>query len=160
MMEQIKKIANTLIELYLMAIRLTCIWFIWKVIMVIFMLMVIHVMVTILSNFFHLHIPFKNTWLLVVGLFLPVKWYVKELFFSISILIIMLYKKINPIIKFVSIGKIFNGNFNVIFHDSKDVVPYSLRSISQKYFSTLSLLHVPMEEHDNIMYKNNRIKIV
>ena len=81
-------------------------------------------------------------------------------FFSISILIIMLYKKINPIIKFVSIGKIFNGNFNVIFHDSKDVVPYSLRSISQKYFSTLSLLHVPMEEHDNIMYKNNRIKIV
>ena len=51
---------------------------------------------------------------------------------------------------------IINGNVNVIFYDSKVVVPSSSRYISQKYLSTLPPLHVAIEEHDNVMDENNR----
>ena len=37
-------------------------------------------------------------------------------------------------------------------------LPSSLQNIPQSNFSSLSLLYVPNEEHDNIMYENNRIK--
>ena len=42
--------------------------------------------------------------------------------------------------------------------DSKDFVPSCLWSISQKYFSALSLLYATMKEHDNLMDANNRIE--
>ena len=62
--------------------------------------------------------------------------------------------------KILSLGTIINGNAKVIFNYSNDIVPSYLRSISQKDFSTLSPLHVPMKEHDNIMDKNNHIKSI
>ena len=37
-------------------------------------------------------------------------------------------------------------------------LPSSLQNIPQSNFSSLSLLYVPNEEHDNIMYENNRIE--
>ena len=64
----------------------------------------------------------------------------------------MFYKKNQY--QFFSLGTIINGNVNVIFHDSKDVVPPFLPSISQKYSNTLSPLNIPMEEHDNILDKS------
>ena len=45
----------------------------------------------------------------------------------------------------VSLRKIINGDINVIFFYSKDVVPSSLRSISYKGFSKISPLPVPIE---------------
>ena len=75
--EQMKKIRNTLIELFSMIVWWTCLWSLRKVNMVIFMLIIIHVIVTILSNFLHIHITFKQTWVLMVKLFLLVKWYVR-----------------------------------------------------------------------------------
>ena len=60
----------------------------------------------------------------------------------------------------VSLRGGINGTINVIYYDSKDVVPSDLRSISQKYFSTLSHLHVPVEKHDNIMYGNIQREII
>ena len=62
-------------------------------------------------------------------------------------------KYINTI---VSISKIINGNVNVIFYDSKDVLPLYLRSISQNYYNAFSPLHIPTKEHDNIMDEKNR----
>ena len=55
----------------------------------------------------------------------------------------------------VSLGTIINGNVNVLCCDSDDVVSSYLRSISKQYFSSLILLHAPMEEHDDIMDENN-----
>ena len=66
-------------------------------------------------------------------------------------------KSINTI---VSISKIINGNVNIIFYDSKDVLLLYLRYISQNYYNAFSLLHIPMKEHDNIMYKNNRTESI
>ena len=67
--------------------------------MVLLMLMMIHVVVTILSNFLHLHITFNQTLVLMVDLFPLVKWYVMEpIYFQyMPILIIYIYKKITPI---------------------------------------------------------------
>ena len=62
--------------------------------------------------------------------------------------------------KIVSLNKITNGNVNVICYDLKDAVPPCLMSISQNYYNTLSPLHIPMEEHDNITDENNQIKII
>ena len=50
---------------------------------------------------------------------------------------------------------IINGTVNVICSDSNDIVPYSLRSISQKCFISLTPLHVRMEEHYYIMSEKN-----
>ena len=58
----------------------------------------------------------------------------------------------------VSLRKIINENFNLICYYSKYVVPSSLRPMSQKYFGSLTPLHVSMEEHDNIMDENNQIE--
>ena len=41
--------------------------------------------------------------------------------------------------------KILNGNVNVIFYDYNDVVTSFLISISQKYFGSLTPLHLPMK---------------
>ena len=53
-----------------------------------------------------------------------------------------------------------NGNVNVICYDYKDVIPPCLRSISQNDYNTLSPLHFPMKEHDNIMDENNQIESI
>ena len=58
----------------------------------------------------------------------------------------------------VSMRKIINGNVNVKFYDSKEVVPSYLRPILHKYFSSLTLLHAPVEEYDNII--KNRKKVL
>ena len=60
----------------------------------------------------------------------------------------------------VSLRKIINANVNVIFYYHNGVVIYYFRSISQKYFSSLTPLHVPMEEHNKIMDENNQIEII
>ena len=68
----------------------------------------------------------------------------------------MFYKKTKSINKKDYLRKIINGNVNVICHDSKDVLPPCLRSISHNYYNKFSPLHIPMKEHDNIMYENNQ----
>ena len=84
------------------------------------------------------------------------KLYVKELIYlqSISILIIM-FPKTKSINIFVSIRKIIKGNVNVIYYDSKDVVPPCLSSISKNNYDTVSPLHTPTKEHDIITDENN-----
>ena len=62
-------------------------------------------------------------------------------------------KSINAV---VYLRTIINGNANVIFYYSKDVVPLCLRSISHNGYITLSPLHIPMKEHDIIMDGNNQ----
>ena len=57
----------------------------------------------------------------------------------------------------LSLREVINSNVNEICYGSKYAVTYSLRSISQKYFSTISTLHVPTSEHYNLMDENNRI---
>ena len=57
--------------------------------MVLLILMILSVMVTILSSFPHLHIPFNKILVLMGNLFLLVKWYVKEPIYFQSILIII-----------------------------------------------------------------------
>ena len=59
-------------------------------------------------------------------------------------------------ITIVSLRKIINGNVNAKYYNLKDNVQSCLQYISQKYYITISPLHVPMEEHDNIMDENNR----
>ena len=39
--------------------------------------------------------------------------------------------------------EIVNVGSNVKYYDSNDVVPFSLSKISQKYFSSLTHLHLP-----------------
>ena len=41
-------------------------------------------------------------------------------------------------------------------YDLKDVFPSSLRSTPHKYFSSLTPLNVPTEEHNNINDENNQ----
>ena len=55
----------------------------------------------------------------------------------------------------VSLRKITNGGVNTIGYGLKDIVPPFLRSISHNDYNTLSPLHIPMKEHDNIMGENN-----
>ena len=130
MMEQMNNITNKLIELFLMIIWWTCLWSLCKVIMVIFMLKILHAMVTVLSNFLHLHILINQTWLLMVKLFLPVKWYMKEPIFKINInsndYVLQKYKPNDTI---VSTRTIIKSNINVICYDSKDIFPPRARSI-------------------------------
>ena len=56
----------------------------------------------------------------------------------------------------ISIREIISINIAIICYGSKDVAPSSLRSISRHVFSSLTPLHVPVEEHDNTMDANNR----
>ena len=84
--------------------------------------------------------------------FLLVKWYVKEpIIFQIntnSRYYLSPKSKYNNTL--LSLRTIINYSANMIYHDSRDVVPYSLISISHNDFSSLTHLHVPMEEHYNI----------
>ena len=43
---------------------------------------------------------------------------------------------------------------------SKDVVPTCLQYISHNNKNALSLIHVPMEEHDHIMDEKNQIESI
>ena len=54
-----------------------------------------------------------------------------------------------------SLRTIINGNVNVKFYDSNDVVPSSLRNFSQNDFSSLTPIHVPIKDRVNIMDENN-----
>ena len=55
-----------------------------------------------------------------------------------------------------SLRKIINDNTNVIYYDSKDVVPQCLRYISQNDYNMFSPLHIPMKEYNIIMDEKNR----
>ena len=56
----------------------------------------------------------------------------------------------------LSLSIIINGNVNEKYYDSNGVIPYYLRKISQNSFCSLTSLHVPTEEHYNVMDENNR----
>ena len=51
---------------------------------------------------------------------------------------------------------IINGNANVIYYDSKDIVPPCLQYILHNDNSTLSPLQIPTKKHYIIMYENNQ----
>ena len=145
MTKQMNNITNTLIEIFLIVMWWTCLWSLWNLIMVLLMLMIIHIMVTILSDFFHLHIPFKQS-LLLMSIYL-FRWNCmwRNSFFTqyqFSLLCFTTNKSNNMS---VSLRTIINGNVNVICYYLKYAVPPFLRSISQDYYSTLSPLQVPME---------------
>ena len=142
-----KNITSTLSELFLMLMWGTCLWYLWKLNMVLLMLIIIHFMVNTLSNFLHLHVPFKQTWGLMVKLFLLVKWYVKELIvFPINIIFSFLcFTKTKSINTILSLRTKISGNVNLFCYDSKDVILPSFRSISQNDYNTLSPLHIPMK---------------
>ena len=54
----------------------------------------IHVMVTTLSSFIHLYIPFNQTLVLIGGLFILLKWYMKEIIsFQQKPILIIMFKK-------------------------------------------------------------------
>ena len=55
----------------------------------------------------------------------------------------------------VSLSTIIKCDVKVKCYDSNRVVPSSLRIISQDYFSSLTPLNVPIEEHNNIMDEIN-----
>ena len=61
-------------------------------------------------------------------------------------------KSINTV---VYLSTIINDNVNVVCYDSKGVVPPCLRSIAHNYYNSLSPLHIPMKENDNIMDENH-----
>ena len=61
-------------------------------------------------------------------------------------------KSINTIF---SLRTIINGYVNVICYYLKDFLTPCLRSVSQNDYNTLSPIHIPMKEHDNIMDGNN-----
>ena len=148
-MEQIKNSTNTLNELYLMEMWWADLWLLWKGDIVLLMLMVIHVKVNILSNFLHIHISFKKTWVLMIELSLLMKWYVKELFFeSISIIIIMFCKeKSNNTI--VSLREIINGYVKLLYYDSKHVGISSLYGLF--YRNMLVHFHSYMYQWNNMI---------
>ena len=138
MMEHMKKITNTLIKIFLMVMQWTCTWSFWEGNMVLLMLMIIQVMVTILSIFFisiYCSIIIGYWWLLYFfwwngtwrNLFLSNQYWFSLLCFT----------KTKPISKIISLRKIINGNGNVIFYDSKDVLPQYLWWISQNGYNTL-----------------------
>ena len=136
MMKQMKKFTKTLIESFLMVMRWTSPWSLWKENMVQLILTIIYVMVNISSNFLHIRIPFNQTWVLMDKLFNMAKLYVKEpiSFQSILILIIMFYKKkSNNTI--VYLRTIINSYVNGICYDSKDIVPVYLRSTSHNDYN-------------------------
>ena len=89
--------------------------------------------------------------------FLLVKWYVKEpVIFQInknSRYCLSPKSKYNNTL--LSLRSIINYSANMIYHDSRDVVPYSLISIYHNDFSSLTTLHVPIEQHDKITDGNN-----
>ena len=60
----------------------------------------------------------------------------------------------------VSLRKIINGKVSVNFYDPNDVIPSSLKTASYNCFSSLTPLHVPIEEHYHIMDESNRIEII
>ena len=55
-----------------------------------------------------------------------------------------------------SLKKITNENIHPKCYGSDVVLPYSLRNISQKIFSSLLLLYGPNKEHYNTMGQNRR----
>ena len=117
----------------------------------ILMLMILRAFVTILSYFFRLLVPLKQTWIYMVISFLLVKWYVKELIifqYQFSLLRFSKNKYNNTI---SSMRKRTNCKVNVIWYYSQYVVPSSLWSISQKYCSSLKPHQVQTEEHNNVM---------
>ena len=59
-----------------------------------------------------------------------------------------------------SLRKIINGNFNVRYYYLKDFLPPCLKYISNNFHNSLSPLHIPMKEHDNIMDEKNQIKSI
>ena len=63
-------------------------------------------------------------------------------------------------VKTKSQSTIVNGNVNLIYYDSKDVLPPCSRSILYNDYSTLSTLHIQMKEHDNRMNEKNRIESI
>ena len=90
------------------------------------------------------------------------KWYVQELIFfqSILIVIIIFYKERKNINRIISLRKITNDNVNVICYNSKYVVTQFLRYTTQNDYNTLSPLHISTKDHDNIIDENNRIKSI
>ena len=66
-------------------------------------------------------------------------------------------KSINTVF---SLGKIINGNVNIICYGWNDFFPQCLRSISQSSYNTLSPLHIPMKKHNIIMDENNRREVI
>ena len=87
------------------------------------------------------------------------KWYRKDFInqYKLSLLCFPKNKSNDTI---VSLRKTINGKINVICYYSRDVFPYSLISISQKDFSSLTLQHFPMEERDNIADERIKYKSV
>ena len=59
-------------------------------------------------------------------------------------------QKLNSLTNKFSKEKII-GNVKLIYHGLKDVLPQCLRCIPQNYYNSLSPIHIPMKEHDNIM---------
>ena len=99
MTKHMKNIMKTLIELFLMVIWWTCLWLLYKENMSQLILTIIHVVVTILSSFFHRHIPFKQTWVFMEKLFHLTKFMWRNLFISSQYQFSLwcLYKKPNPL---------------------------------------------------------------
>ena len=62
--------------------------------------------------------------------------------------------------KTLSLREIINDNVNVKIYHYNDVLPFPLNAITQKHFISFTQLHVPMKEHDSIIYKNNRREII
>ena len=60
----------------------------------------------------------------------------------------------------LSLRTVINGNVNVNWYSSNNVVMSSLIKSSQNNFSSLTALYSLKEEHDNIIYENNLRKIV
>ena len=144
-MEQMKKSMNTLIKIFLIVMWWRFLWSLWKVNILLLIMMILHFMVTILSNFLHLRIPSKQT--LVWSSYL-VQWndMWSNIYFPVNInshYCGLQKNKFNNTI--VSLRTVINVDVNVVCYDSNGVVPYCLQSISQKYYSKLSPLHVPME---------------
>ena len=120
--------------------------------MVLLILMILHLIVTVLLIFLLLHIPLNQILLSISKLFILVKRSVRELiFFQSKWILVIIFTKTKSINRIIYLGEIINGNVNVICYDLKDIVPLSLRSISQNYRNKLQPQHIPMAEHDNVM---------
>ena len=123
-------IMNAFIELYLMEMLWTCLWSFWKEMMALLMLKILHTRVSILSDFLHIHIHFKNTWIWMFESLILVKWYMKELIYPITINYSYYdSSKTKPNNNIASLRKIINGDVNMKCPDSNDVVPSSLGTI-------------------------------
>ena len=72
---------------------------------------------------------------------------------TIAIMFLQIMKKSAP---FFSFSTFINGKVCVKYYDTNDYTKYSLQRNPQNYFTSLSSLHIPTEEHDNITDKNNR----